>query len=66
MEKLAVDREEYEAISERHSQYYTAFLKRTTGRFLGTWQDDALPEIAAEKENLRRAWEWASAHIDQG
>jgi predicted ATPase len=64
-EKLAVDRVEHEATSDRHSQYYTAFLKRTTGRFLGTWADDALPEIAAERENLRGAWEWASTHIGQ-
>ncbi len=64
LEKLAKAPRERAATQERHRQYYAAFLKRMTGRFLGLWEEDALPEVAAEKENLRAAWEWAAAHVE--
>ena len=64
LEKLGEIPEEEQATRDRHSQYYATFLKHGTGRFLGTWQDDALPEIAAEKENLQVAWLWDSAHVE--
>lgn len=60
LEKLADVPQERQTTYERHCEYYAAFLQRTTGRFLRMWEEDALPEIAAERENLRAAWRWAS------
>ncbi|MFL7809779.1 MAG: tetratricopeptide repeat protein, partial [Anaerolineae bacterium] len=47
---------------ERHSRYYAAYLAGQEERLKGPDQALALAEIEREIDNLRAAWEWATAH----
>jgi predicted ATPase len=70
-EMLEADPEMAGAVRDRHCAYYTTFLHRRNADLVGPRQAEALEEIGAEIENVRRAWDWAVAHakateIDQG
>lgn len=58
-EKLAQSPDQYEAVKDRHSSYYCAFLKEQEARIKGPQQKEAVAEIEIEYENARTAWEWA-------
>jgi len=47
---------------ERHSRYYAAYLAQQEIRLKGPDQALALVEIEREIDNVRAAWEWATAH----
>jgi predicted ATPase len=51
-----------EAVAERHCIYYTEFLERHEREFYGTQYKKALEAVAAEIENIRAGWRWASNH----
>jgi predicted ATPase/DNA-binding SARP family transcriptional activator len=57
-EKLGSNREPH----ERHSRYYAAYLAEQEVRLKGPDQALALAEIEREIDNVRAAWEWATAH----
>jgi len=51
------------APSERYYAYYTRFPQRHI-ELLNTGQEnEPLPEIADEQENLWAAWRWATSHV---
>jgi len=47
---------------ERHSHYYAAYLAEQEAQLKGPDQALALAEIEREIDNVRAAWEWATAH----
>jgi tetratricopeptide (TPR) repeat protein len=59
-EKLAADPSEDEAIHDRYSAHYAAFLTAREQRLLETDQEQALQEIESEMDNIRPAWRWAA------
>lgn len=60
-EKLAEDRDEAAATSDRHSQYYLDFLDNCAVELNSRNQRLALDEISLDIDNIRSAWVWAVA-----
>lgn len=61
-EKLAA--EEREEAVKRFIAFYAAFLRARDGDIRGARQREALEEVAAEMDNVRAAWSWATARAD--
>jgi predicted ATPase/DNA-binding SARP family transcriptional activator len=64
-EKLAQDKDIYQAQQTQHGMYYFDFLEQRT---MGTSKDQQyLKEIEEDLENIRTAWDWAvrNARADQ-
>ncbi len=61
-ERLAQNPEEEYDIKRRHCEYMMAFLAGQYDALLSSDQNEALQHILIETENLRAAWEWASAN----
>ncbi|RIK37337.1 MAG: hypothetical protein DCC55_24645, partial [Chloroflexi bacterium] len=51
-----------EAIAEKHSRYFGAFLQTLEDEQLGAAHAAALEQIGQELENIRSGWRWALAH----
>jgi predicted ATPase/DNA-binding SARP family transcriptional activator len=49
-----------EAVRERHSAYYCAFVQAREADLKGARQQPALAEIEADHENIWLAWNWAA------
>ncbi len=60
-EKLAVDLEEQARVNERQGKYYLHLLQEWGGELHGPKQKPALEAIEEELENIRLAWQWATA-----
>ncbi len=56
-EKLTTGDETY----RQHSAYYTSFLKQRENHLKGDQQIVALQDIDTELDNIRAAWQWATA-----
>ncbi|MEO7908490.1 MAG: BTAD domain-containing putative transcriptional regulator [Roseiflexaceae bacterium] len=52
---------EHAATCDRHCDYYLTLLHTQTQPLQGYQQQQAIAEIGAEIENVRAAWQWASA-----
>jgi len=68
--KLSEGRMQEQAVRNRHSAYYCAFLQERESALKSAGVLSALGEIDAEIDNVRRAWDWAVAqglitHLDQ-
>ena len=59
-ERLEESGAEATAVRARHGTYYTGYLGRRAADLRGGRQRQALTEIAAELENVRAAWQYAS------
>ncbi len=59
-ERLEESGAEATAVRARHGTYYTGYLGRRAADLRGGRQRQALTEIAAELENVRVAWQYAS------
>jgi DNA-binding SARP family transcriptional activator/predicted ATPase len=60
-EKLKANPDAYEETQTRYIRFFAAFLENEKTRLQETHQSSALPEIAAEIENIRQAWQLAAA-----
>jgi DNA-binding SARP family transcriptional activator/predicted ATPase/Tfp pilus assembly protein PilF len=60
-EKLQAHPDAREETEIRYVRYFAAFLERKGAHLQGTFQSEALLEIAAEIENARQAWQLAAA-----
>ena len=58
-EKLWLDKEIAQQTVVQHAHYYTTFLAQRLDDLLGGRQVEAMLEIEAELNNVRRAWQWA-------
>lgn len=58
--KLTADPAEAQQTRERHSAYFLGLLAQREADMKGRDQDRALAEIAADLENIRTAWDWAT------
>jgi predicted ATPase len=58
-EKLAQSPDQKEAVKDRHSSYYCAFLQKQEAKLNGPQQKETVAEIEIEHENARSSWEWA-------
>ncbi|MEO6061539.1 MAG: BTAD domain-containing putative transcriptional regulator, partial [Thermoflexales bacterium] len=54
--------EEINRASQRHCDWYAAFLSRREPQLRGRMHKDAADAIRAETENLRQMWAWAVGH----
>lgn len=61
-EQLAQDAEELAATQRRLALFFCGLLADRLGALRGAGQIDALREIGAELDNVRRGWELAAAH----
>lgn len=57
--QLARSTEEEEAVRQRHSSYYCAFLQQREEGLKGPRSQEVEAEIAIDFENVRTAWNWA-------
>ncbi len=58
-QRLAEVDGEWEAVKDRHSAYFAAFLRHREVSLRGKDQRRALAEIEAETDNERVGWDWA-------
>jgi DNA-binding SARP family transcriptional activator/predicted ATPase len=65
-EKLAQTPQEEMLTYERYCEYYTRFLQRQMKVMDGEEVHSPLTEIAAERENLQAAWQWAVGQSEPG
>jgi len=65
-QKLAQDPQQQEQTACEHAGYYAVFLQQREEELKGKRQQQALEEIRAEIDNVRRAWNWAVQQIEQG
>jgi DNA-binding SARP family transcriptional activator/predicted ATPase len=63
-EQLARHPEQEQAIRERHSRYYCAFLQQREQDLRSVRSAEAEAAIALDFENLRLAWTWAADHSE--
>lgn len=61
-DQLEANPDEARQAQQRHCDYYLAFLAQREGSLKGAAQLATLREVAAEQENVRAAWHWATAH----
>jgi predicted ATPase/DNA-binding SARP family transcriptional activator len=61
-ERLAVGALEDTATRDQHAVYYAAFLQDREVALQGKGQKEALEDIQGETDNVRAAWQWATAH----
>jgi predicted ATPase/DNA-binding XRE family transcriptional regulator len=59
LEHLKKNEAESVETQDRHSEYYSALLKKVGDGFKSTDQPTVARELAAEIANLRQAWRWA-------
>ena len=59
LEYLKKNESEHVETQDRHSEYYSALLKRRGDAFKSADQPVVSRELAAEIANLRQAWRWA-------
>ncbi|HEU0296395.1 MAG TPA: tetratricopeptide repeat protein, partial [Anaerolineales bacterium] len=59
LEHLKKNEPEYVETHDRHSEYYSALLKKRGDAFKSADQPTVARELAAEIANLRQAWRWA-------
>jgi predicted ATPase/class 3 adenylate cyclase/Flp pilus assembly protein TadD len=64
LRKLQFTAREYEAVQNRHEEYYTTYVQQHLADLKGIRQKEALAEITAEIDNVRAAWQWAAARRD--
>jgi len=60
-EKLAQTAPDEALTRSRHGDYYLTFLANQEARLKGSEQRVAVGEVAAERENVYAAWQWAVA-----
>jgi predicted ATPase/DNA-binding XRE family transcriptional regulator len=60
-EKLAQSATDEVTTRTRHGEYYLTFLAQQEARLKGSDQRVAAGEVAAERENVYSAWQWAVA-----
>lgn len=65
-EKLAQHPQTAAKLAERHAMLYADLVARCGARLKGAEQSQALAEMTPEVDNIRRAWAWACAAIEQG
>lgn len=65
-EMLEGDADAARDVRDRHCSYYATLLEARYSDLIGPRQADVLEEIGAEIENVRRAWDWAIAHVKLG
>lgn len=63
-EQLEQNVEDENRARDTHREYYVRFLQARAETITGEHQRTVLQEIAAEIENIRRAWLWAIQQID--
>lgn len=63
-EKLAQNGVEEAAVYQRHAAYFSDFLKERETTFYGPQQQMVLAETEADIENIRVAWQWATAQAN--
>jgi tetratricopeptide (TPR) repeat protein len=61
-EQFAGRQEEQAATQARHGSYYLAFFSQADERLRSSGLREALPELTAEMDNFRAAWDWAVTH----
>jgi len=59
---LEADAQEYVATRDRHAAFYMGLVQQREAELKRARQKTVLDELVAEIDNLRLAWEWASAH----
>lgn len=59
-QKQAENADDYHAVHERHSQYYSSALQRWAPRLRSPQQENALEEMDVDLENIRISWNWAA------
>ncbi|MBN2005010.1 MAG: tetratricopeptide repeat protein [Anaerolineae bacterium] len=63
-EKLAEVPQAYAQLAQNHSIYYATFLERLAPQLQGAGQKQVLRAITADIGNVRCAWEWACARLE--
>ena len=59
LEYLKKNESDHVETQDRHSEYYSALLKKRGDGFKSVSQPTVAKELAAEIANLRQAWQWA-------
>lgn len=62
LDHLRKDEQEYTAIQQRHSLYYTTLLERRGVAFKGAERPAVVAELTTELANIRLGWHWAATH----
>jgi predicted ATPase/DNA-binding CsgD family transcriptional regulator len=63
-ERLRESPEEAAAVEAEHGAYFTGWVQDLLPRLLGAGQREALAALAADRDNVRTAWQWAVAQAD--
>jgi tetratricopeptide (TPR) repeat protein len=62
LEQLQQDKDEYDQIQTRHSQYFANLLNEHGPALKGAERPMIVSELISDLANLRQAWHWASGH----
>src|SRR5438045_9468486 len=61
--KLKEQAQEIDDLLDKHSDYYCALLAHLTPLFMTSKEQEVVPTILPDIENVRAAWRWAVDHV---